>query len=77
MGFILPAAAQNQLVYRALMISSKCFLGDEIKFIKSTLSKNEYPLSVLDVVVPDVMIKFDRASSALLINALFVCVCRI
>ena len=50
------------LVYHALMISSKCFLGDEIKFIKSTLSKNGYPLSVLDSVVNDVMIKFDRAS---------------
>ena len=44
------------------MISSKCFLGDEIKFIKSTLSKNRYPLSVLDGVVNDVMIKFDGAS---------------
>ena len=43
------------------MISSKCFLGDEIKFIKSTLSKNEYPLSVLDSVVNDVTINFDRA----------------
>ena len=51
------------LVYRALMISSKCFLGDEIKFIKSTLSKSGYPLSVLDGVVHDVMIKFDRAST--------------
>ena len=50
------------LVYRALMISSKCFLGDEIKSIKSTSSKNGYPLSVLDSVVNDVMIKFDRAS---------------
>ena len=50
------------LVYRTLMISSKCFLGDEIKFIKSTLSTNGYPLSVLDGVVNDVMIKFDRAS---------------
>ena len=50
------------LVYRALMISSKCFLGDEIKFIKSTLSKNGYTLSVLDSVVNDVTIKFDRAS---------------
>ena len=39
-----------------------CFLGDEIKFIKSTLSKNGYPLSVLDSVVNDVTIKFDRAS---------------
>ena len=44
------------------MISSKCFLGDEIKFIKSTLSKNGYPLSILDGVVNDVIIKFDRAS---------------
>ena len=50
------------LVYRALMISSKCFLGDEIKFIKSTLSKNGYPLSILDGVGHDVMMKFDRAS---------------
>ena len=50
------------LVHRAHMISSKCFLGDEIKFIKSTLSKNGYLLSVLDSVVNDVMIKFDRAS---------------
>ena len=50
------------LVYRDLMISSKCFLGDEIKFIKSTLSKNGYPLSVLDSVVNDITIKFDRAS---------------
>ena len=31
------------LVYHALMILSKCFLGDEIKFIKSTLSKNGHP----------------------------------
>ena len=31
------------------------------KFIKSTLSKNGYPLSVLDDVVHDVMIKFDWA----------------
>ena len=44
------------------MISSKCFLGDGIKLIKSTLSKNGYPLSVLDGVVNDVMIKFDRVS---------------
>ena len=51
----------KSLFYRALMISSKCFLGDEIKFIKSTLSKNGYPLSVLDSVVNYVMIKFDRA----------------
>ena len=46
------------LVYRGLMISSKCFLGDEIKF----KSKNGYPLSILDSVVNDVTIKFDRAS---------------
>ena len=52
----------NTLVYYALKISSKCFLGDEIKFIKSTLSKNWYPLSILDGVVHDVMIKFNRAS---------------
>ena len=39
------------LVHRALMISSKCFLDDEIEFIRSTLSKNGYPLSVLDSVV--------------------------
>ena len=44
------------------MISAKCFLCGEIKFIKSTLSKNGYPLSVLDGVVHDVMYKFDRAS---------------
>ena len=50
------------LVYRVLMVSSKCFLGDEIKSIKSTLSKNGYPLSVLVGVVHDVMIKFERAS---------------
>ena len=43
------------------MISSKCYL-DEIKFIKSTLSKIGYPLSVLNGVIHDVMIKFDRAS---------------
>ena len=49
-------------VHRALMISSMCFLDDEIKFIKSTLSKNGYPLSVLDGVIHDVMIKFDRDS---------------
>ena len=42
------------------MISSKRFLSDEIKLIKPTLSKNGYPLSVLDGVVHDVMIKFDR-----------------
>ena len=50
------------LVYRVIMISSKCYLDDEIKFIRSTLSKNGYPLSVLDGVVHDVMIKSDRAS---------------
>ena len=50
------------LVYCALMTPSKCFLGDEIKIIKSTLSKNGYPLSVLDRVFNDVTIKFDRAS---------------
>ena len=44
------------------MISSKCYLDDEIKFIRSTLSKNGYPLSVLDGVVHDVIIKFDKAS---------------
>ena len=38
------------------MIMSKCFLDDEIKFIRSTLSKN-----VLDSVVQDVLNKFDRA----------------
>ena len=43
------------------MISSKCFLDDEIEFIKSTLSKNRYPLSVLDSVVHDVWNKFDWA----------------
>ena len=49
------------LVYRALMISFKCFLDDEIEFIRSTLSKNGYPLSVLDSVVHDVLNKFNRA----------------
>ena len=49
------------LVHRALMISSKCFLDDEIEFIRSTLSKNGYPLSVLDGVVHDVVNKFDTA----------------
>ena len=49
------------LIYHAFMISSKCFLGDEIKFIKSTLSRNGYPFSVLGDVVNDVIIKFDRA----------------
>ena len=49
------------LVHRALMISSKCFLNDEIEFIKSTLSKNGYSLSVLDGIVHDVVNKFDRA----------------
>ena len=49
------------LVHRALMISSKCFLDDEIEFIRSTLSKNGYPLSVLDSVVLDVLNKFVRA----------------
>ena len=44
------------------MISSRCYLDEEIKFIKSTLSENGYPLSVLDGVFHDVMIKFDRAS---------------
>ena len=48
------------LVHRALMISSKCFLDDEIEFIRSTLSKNGYSLSVLDNVVHDVLNKFDR-----------------
>ena len=48
------------LVHRALMISSKCFL-DEIEFIRSTLSKNGYPLSVFDSVVHDVLNMFDRA----------------
>ena len=47
------------LIHRALMISSKCFL-DEIEFIRSTLSRNGYPLSVLDGVVHDVINKFDR-----------------
>ena len=51
----------NTLVYRALMISSKSFLDDAIEFIRSTLSKNRYPLSVLDSVVHDVLNKFDRA----------------
>ena len=49
------------LVHRALMISTKCFLDDEIEFIRSTLSRNGYPLSVLDGVVHDVINKFDRA----------------
>ena len=49
------------LVHRALMISSKRFLDDEIEFIRSTLSKNGYPLSVLDRVVHDVLNKFDWA----------------
>ena len=49
------------LVHRALMISSKCFLDDEIEFIRPTLSKNGYPLSVLDDVVHDFVNKFDRA----------------
>ena len=43
------------------MISSKCFLDDEIEFIRSTLSKNGFPLSVLDGIVHDVVNKFDRA----------------
>ena len=43
------------------MISSKCFLDDEIEFIRSTLSKNGYPLSVLDNIVYDVLNKFVRA----------------
>ena len=45
------------------MISSKCFLEDEIELIRSTLSKNGYPLSVLDSVVYDVLNKFDRTKS--------------
>ena len=49
------------LVHRALMITSKCFLDDEIGFIRSTLSKNGYPLSVLDGVVHNRGNKFDRA----------------
>ena len=49
------------LVHRALMISSKCFLDDEIELIRSTLSKNEYPSSVLDSIVQDVLNKFVRA----------------
>ena len=44
------------------MITSKCYLDDEIKFIRPTLSRNGYPLSVLDGVVHNIMIKFDRAS---------------
>ena len=36
------------LIHRALMIPSKCFLDDEIEFIRSTFSRNGYPLSVLD-----------------------------
>ena len=48
------------LVHRTLMISSKCFL-DEIEFIRSSLSKNGYPLSVLDSVVQDVLNKFVRS----------------
>ena len=43
------------------MISSKCFLDDEIEFIRSTLSKNGYPLPVLNSIVHDVLNKFDRA----------------
>ena len=43
------------------MISSKCFPDDEIDFIKSTVSRNEYPLSVLDGDVHDVVNKFHRA----------------
>ena len=62
--FALSSAKINlikNLVYRTLMISSKCFLDDEIEFIRSTLSKNGYPLSVLDGVVHDVLNKFDWA----------------
>ena len=43
------------------MISSKCFLDDEIELYRSTLSKNGYPLSVLNGIVHDVVNKFDRA----------------
>ena len=49
------------LVHRALMLSSKCFLDDETEFIRSTLSKNRYPLSGLYSAVYDVLNKFDRA----------------
>ena len=48
------------LVHCALMISSKCF-DDEIEFIRSTVSKKGYPVSVLDGVVHDVVNMFDRA----------------
>ena len=32
------------LIHRTLMISSKCFLDDEIEFVGSTLSRNGYPI---------------------------------
>ena len=43
------------------MISSESYLDDEIEFIRSTLSKNGYPLSVLDSVVHNVLNKFHKA----------------
>ena len=43
------------------MISSKCFLDDEIEFIRTTLSRNGYPLYVFDSIVHDVIDKFDWA----------------
>ena len=49
------------VMHRAFMISSKCFLDDEIVFIRSTLSKNGYPYSVLDSVVQNILNKFVRA----------------
>ena len=53
------------LVHRALMISSRCFLDDEIRFIRLALSRNGCPLSVLDSVVHgrknDALNGFDRA----------------
>ena len=51
----------NTHVHRAFLISSKCFLDDEIAFIRSTLSNNGYPLSVLDGVVHDFVNRFNRA----------------
>ena len=45
------------LIHCALMISSKCFLDDEIESIRSILSRNRYLLSVLDGIVHGVINK--------------------
>ena len=49
------------LVCRALMVSSACFLGSRVEFVRSALSRGRCKLSVLDGVVHDVLGGFDGA----------------